>query len=153
MLHTTLFDDIRLGVDIFPIFRFDPMHFLSLRISRTLKECLIKYLAGKIQTSTAIKWKSGKSKSFLTICAQILSSLNQFWGDTEKGTLTIEKGFLKGFCSGNTSWIFTETGLMKMLEGVDYNNRNLFSPGFGEIVDSMCGGQRQLQIQRCSRLC
>lgn len=112
---------------------------LSLRISRTFKECLIKYLADETRASTTVKYRSGKSKSFLAIGKQILTLMNQLLCDTDKYKCrNVKKDFWKEDCSGKASGIFTESGPIGMLEGANFNNMDLFLRLFGKLVNSMC---------------
>lgn len=121
VLQTVFLVGVHPRVDICAILRFEPLHSLSLGISRTLKECSIKNLSDETRTCTAMKYKYEKSKSFLAICTRALTSLNQFLCDTKKRTFRNEKriDFSKGGLSEKSSGIFLESGLMRMIEGAN----------------------------------
>lgn len=55
VLHTFTFVGFHSCVYLYVVFGNNPWHCLSLGISRTLKECFIKYLLNTTQTSTAMK--------------------------------------------------------------------------------------------------
>lgn len=72
------FARIHEGVDVYVIFRFEPLHNLSLGVSRLLKKFICNMLGDKSRETGAMKTRSGINTSPEAVEALILSPLNMF---------------------------------------------------------------------------
>lgn len=78
------FGETHPSVDIYAIFRFEPMQILSLGVIRMLKECLWNMLSDDIITTNALRTVSQPCKTFQAVECTILSSVDQFLADSVK---------------------------------------------------------------------
>lgn len=128
-------------VDIYDIFRFEPMHNLSLGVSKMLKDCATIMLRDENRTSPAMITSSGAPRTFKHIRRSVLHALNDFLCDVEKRSpgYGIHCDYSKGECGGRLNGFFTETGIVGMLEAKEYDSVDMVSPFLGAIIDACCG--------------
>lgn len=78
ILHLFSLVGVHSSVAIYVIFMFNPMHVLSLGISRLFKECLINVLDDTEATINTFKSKSDTLESFKQVEIYVLSKVNIF---------------------------------------------------------------------------
>ncbi|NJK52916.1 MAG: hypothetical protein HC936_08975 [Leptolyngbyaceae cyanobacterium SU_3_3] len=128
-------------LDIYSIFRYEPMHCLSLGVGRTLKECIVHMLGDEQRVSSDMRCQNGTMKSFKSIKRTVLSTLNAFLErcSSEAPGYGLKVDFSKPGNSSRLTGLFNENGLHGMLEASDYDAVDNVSPFLGAIVDSLCG--------------
>lgn len=127
--------------DIYNIFRFEPMHFLSLGISKMLKECAVEMLKDENRTTSAILSRAGEPRTFKFVRKRVLRCLNEFLRDVESSSrgYGLHVDFSSGESGLRLSGFFTEHGIVGMLEAKDYDVMDMVSPFIGAIIDRCCG--------------
>lgn len=132
---------IHTSVDINAIFTFEPMHSLSLVISKLLNECTFSLLKDEKRYSSAMSTKSNAIRSFFSIRNTVLRSLKLFLSEVEVIAVGfgVHVNFGKAVVNGRLSELFAETGLMEMLEASDFEAVDIVSPLLGAIVYRFCG--------------
>lgn len=76
VLHDILLVDIHEVGDIYAIFCYEPLHFLSLGVSKLLKECLFNRLSDPHKSSKSITFSFWKQKMFPMIKKLVFGQLN-----------------------------------------------------------------------------
>ena len=122
VLNSFPFVGIHPSVDIYAIFGFEPMHNLSLGISKLLKECTVSYLKDDKRVRTSIETLSGEGRNVSLIRKSILSLLNCFLREVQYSSpgYGIHVDFSKGLTAGRLSGLFTKDGIVGMLEAADH---------------------------------
>ena len=128
------------AVDIYAIFTFEPLHALSLGISRMLKECASRMLSDSSRFSSSLLTGNGDKRPFNTIRRTVLRAMNCFLSDVDRSSpgFNLRVDFSRRCSGGTLSGLFTETGLVGMLEGADFNSVDMVSPFLGSIIDRCC---------------
>lgn len=65
-------------MELYAIFRVEPMHALSPEISEMIKECFIRFLPDPDRTTFSVTTMRNQEKSFLKIQNMVFSSSNVF---------------------------------------------------------------------------
>lgn len=65
-------------VEIYAIFRFEPVHMLLLGSSKLVKEWSVLYLSDLSRVSSAIRYRYSQPKTFCVICRTVIKPLNEF---------------------------------------------------------------------------
>lgn len=116
------------------------MHNLLFGISELFKECLYRYLSDPECFSNALIYQSSTPRPFTVITKIILAQPNNI--SCEKELQNRRYGsridFSKDEGGGSLSSLFTDSGILRMLQAVDYGNIDQVPPFFGEIVDTLC---------------
>lgn len=135
-------------MDVYAIFRYEPMHDFSLGITNMMKECYINMLGCWTKTSSALVMTSRVPSSFLAIKRTVLARLNGFLQKTEKKSIGLQLSIdlSKGECSTRISGLSTGNGLLGMLQMSDFQAIDNVSPFLGAVVHLCCGydGQRTM---------
>lgn len=95
-------------VDTYEIFKFEPMHSLSLGVSKLLKECCAAMLSYASRNSSAMRTAAGTCRPFNHIRRSVLSLLNEFLRETESDSAGygLHLDYSKGECGGRLSGFF-----------------------------------------------
>ena len=144
------FVGIHESVDIYSIFDYDPMHVLSLGISRLLKECLWELLDDSNRKTSALRTSNGSKKTYKAAKRFVLQSMNHFLLETIESSpgfqmrvnLNKEKGI------GRLNGLFLENGLAGLLQASDFDRIDKVSPFLGAMADSFCGNSRKAEITK-----
>lgn len=128
-------------VDIYRIFRCELLHILSLGASRMLKECTVVMMKDESRKSSAITSSNGAPRTFKSIRRHVLGSANSFLKQVQRGSAGygLHVDFSKGDHANRLNGFFTETGVVGMIEGKDYDNLDMVFPFVGAIIDRCCG--------------
>lgn len=99
-------------VDLYTIFRFEPMHGLSLGVSKLLKECAIALLGDSSRASSSMVTGKGAMRGFPFIRKQVLFIMNTFLRETEMTSpgYGLQVDFSKGELGGRLSGFFYREG-------------------------------------------
>lgn len=105
------------SVDLYRIFRCDPMHLLSLGVSRLLNECTSTMLRDENTCTAAMTITAGASRTFQRVRKSILHQVNIFLRDVEQNSVGhgLHVDFSKGECGYRPSRLFTGTGITGMI--------------------------------------
>lgn len=103
------------------ILKVEPMHMFSLGISKTLMECVCTLLKYEERPSTSMPYVSMQRRPFKRIRKTILATLNAFLrlAQTSSPGYGLHVDFSKGECGGRIYGLFTETGILGMMEAAD----------------------------------
>lgn len=107
-------------VDIYAIFRVEPMHTLSLGISKNLKECAVMILKDEERTSSAIPFLNWTARTFNKMKKAILNVLNRFLSEVEKNSAGygLRVHYSKGECGGRVTRFFHRCWYHRNVGGV-----------------------------------
>lgn len=136
------------SVDIYTLFRYEPMHNLSLGISKLLKECCVYMLKDTERSSPAMCTMAGLPRSFNTIRKEILHCLNKLLRNVQRSSsgYGLHVDFSKGETAGRLSGFFTETGVVGMLEAQNFDTLDMVAPFLGAVVDTCCGTEEKAPV-------
>lgn len=70
--------------DLYAIFRFEPMHALSVGILKMLRDCLVSYLSDSMRFSAAMKYCFFQSMPSLEISKTVLELLKELFKQPEE---------------------------------------------------------------------
>lgn len=107
----------------------EPMHSLSLDVSKLLKQCRMKLLRDRVLSMAALS-VNGQTKSFQSVRRKILSFLSSFLVTVESEWLgwKLNLNFLKTAVPGELDGVFWEIGLAGMLKANDYAIMDMVLP-------------------------
>lgn len=132
LFHTFPIVSLTPFVYIFAIFTFKPIHDPSIGISRILSD--------KYGCSTQILTEKGGNLQNNTIRTSDLKSLSNSLPVGKRGSpgCNVSVDFPKSWNGGNLFGLFTESGLVGMLEGADFNFIDMVSTFMVAIIDHCC---------------
>lgn len=109
------------SVDIYVIFRFDPMHCLQLGVSKHLEVCFINRPFFPKKSSCSITLSSRKKKTFPVMKKQVFKQFNRFSKTFELPASGAQShiDFRKGECERRHSAFLTENGIPGKTEEAD----------------------------------
>lgn len=110
---------------------------------KILKEYFYVFLSDPNQTSCAMRYRSGKDKLIRTCKDQILPPEWDFKTDIAGySEVWTENGLLQSRGHVKKPRVFTDSGKLSMLEGIDQNHFIVLSPISGEILN-VCSGNTE----------
>ena len=144
------FRELHPCLDTYAIFTVEPMHVLWIGLARTLKECIVNKLCDTLKKSSSICTTKGESRTYSSIKKSVLRMLNDFLAKVQKMSVGygIVVDFSKGKHEGRLSGLFSDNGLIGMLEASDYKDIENVSPFLGAIVDRCCGEVKEAPVTR-----
>lgn len=136
------------SVDLYAIFRFQFLHALVLGISKMLKECLYSYLWDVSRFISAMEYRSSEPKPYSMVRKTVLKLLTDLLQKIDSEGLRSRKriNFFKSKNGGRLFRLFTETGILGVLEGNNCENSGLVLPRFGEVVSVSCGNSKTAPV-------
>lgn len=134
------FVGIHPSVVVYPNFRIEPLHNLSLGVDQFLKEYIWNMLSDLRRETRVSKKRSGSNKTFKSLTVIILSELIMFLMDFQKELVGtgLRKVFKKPGQPNRFTGLFTNTSLTSMLERADFNSVDMVFPFLGAIEDKCC---------------
>lgn len=132
---------VHLFMDLYTIFRFEPMRTPSSGISRLLKECVVIYFEDDSLKTGFAKTGRFAISSYRQIRKMVQPCLNLFSKDARTSSPASDSKVyfsLSGDCSGN-SRIFSESGFAEMLAVSDFDTPDRVSSFLGVIIDGFRG--------------
>lgn len=117
------------------ICRFEPLHNLSLVISKTIEECVVAMLKERTRKSSAMLTTAGTHRKFNMIRSSLLDAMNGFLRDVRRTSngykiyFNMEKG-TGGCLSGCLS---IENGILGILKGKEFEKVDLVSTFVGPL--------------------
>lgn len=150
LLSTFPMMSIHSSVDLYTLFRFEPMHNLSLGISKLLKECCVLMLKDSERTSPAMCTMTGVPRPFNFIRKEVLHTLNKLLACIQRSSsgYGLQVDFSKGETSGRLSGFFTEDGVIGMLQAKHFDTVDMVAPFLGAIVDMCCGSEEKTPVTK-----
>lgn len=148
VLPNVLFAGAYLTVDIYSIFRYEPMHSLSLGVGRMLNEYIVYSLGDDRRLSSAMRRQNGNMRLFKSIKHTVLLTLNAFlercFNRAPGHGLMVD--FSKTENSGRLTGLFNENGLHEMLKASDFDAIDNVSPVLDGFVDALCSLCRSAKV-------
>lgn len=140
ILHTFPHIGLHPCVDIYRVFRCEPMHVFSLGLSPLLKECMCSMLKDENRVTKAMMTTSGGFKSFRAVRKPILREANLFLSSAQSSSpgYGLRTDFSKGDRVDKLDGFFTETGLIGMIEARDHDCIDMVMPFIAGMVDRCC---------------
>lgn len=113
---------------------------ICFRYIQMLREYSYLYLSGASRSTSAMKLCSSEWKPYNVVWKTVLKLPNDLLNRKEREQKGSRKriDLHKGKNGGRMIGFFTETGILGMLEGNDYESIDLVSPLLREIVDVYC---------------
>lgn len=108
-------------------------------------------LQDSFRTKNSILTGEGEPRTFKQVRKSVLNILNIFLADVEKSSAGcgLYVDFSKGVFTDRLSVLFTDTGIICMLEGRDFEAIDMNSPFLGAIVDICCGTKKEATVTKC----
>lgn len=127
-------------LDVYRIFRGEPIHDVSHGIALLIEDCLVNMLRDEHQTTSALETWKAETGTFESVPKTVLLACSEFIRDVEH--LFVRNWLHVDFAKGNSldmlSEFFNETGIVGILEAKDYDKIDLVSPFIGAIIDQLC---------------
>lgn len=141
ILTTFPFSSVKRCVNMYSIFRIEPIHLFSFGITRMLEENLWNLFEVPNKTSSAIKTVGGNlDKPFRTIRRSVFRNLNIFIQHSAMSCTGLFTRVLNCFKSNSSQLcgLFTETDFLAMLRAADYESLDKITSFFGVFVNKLC---------------
>ena len=135
-------------LELFQIYLFEPLHNLSLGVSKMLKQACFERMSATNLQSSVMKDANGEPKAFSSIRAVVLSAANEIMSKMkqEQPIRGLNIDYSKGEVSCNYNGFFTKDGIVGMLEGKELQALDMVFPFIGAFLDRICGETDSCQV-------